>query len=259
MRWPLLLGGNAFPLARLLVVSGGGGAGGNASGLPLDGAGGGGGARELSNLVLAPGTYTLRVGAGGVTPGTTNRGGVGGQSYFGTVLVTAGGGGGGYETSWDNGPRPDTADGISGGSGGGGGVLRGEDVGYPSLGGNGVPGEGFAGAGHPTSSSADGGGGGGAGGPGGFPHIGGPGLISNITGSSVEYAKGGGYSAVPPTGPGSGGHCGTSVAFDGLAGIIVLRYPGPQRITGNVGTVTTVSGDTVHTWSTVGTYVIAVA
>ncbi len=180
--------------ARLLLVGGGGG-----GGAECGGGGGAGGFIEASDVVLAPGTYTVTVGARGEGGNTALNGGVkqggnGGNtvlSFGGTDLYTAVGGGGGGV--WQNGA------GSAGGSGGGGGNTGG-------VGGTGTEGQGFAGG-------AKGGGGGGAGGPGGngaggkdtgTNGAGGPGKASDITGEQVYYAGGGGGGGYNDN-PGSGG------------------------------------------------------
>jgi hypothetical protein len=196
------------------LVVGGGGAGGNTSG----GGGGAGGFVTGTFTNLGPGTYTVQVGGGGVSPATNGT-----PSYItnpGITSATAQGGGlgGGFNTA-----------GGPGGSGGGGGsrVPGGANGGFPGGSGNkvtGTPtastpntqgsngGDGYA---QPASYSGGGGGGGagGAGGQGGpYPGQagnGGPGQPSSITGSSVLYAGGGGggseLMAAGAAGPGGGG------------------------------------------------------
>jgi hypothetical protein len=41
----------------------------------------------------------------------------------------------------------------------------------------------------------------------------------------------------------------------GGSGIVILRYAGSQRATG--GTITTVDGDTVHTFTSTGNFVLS--
>jgi len=85
-----------------------------------------------------------------------------------------------------------------------------------------------------------------------------------------SYANGGGFhhlsdatmaagSGAANRGQGGGGEHGRASrhsisAGDGSAGIVVLRYPGPQRATG--GTVTTVGGDTVHVFTQSGQFTV---
>ena len=166
--------------ARILLV-GGGGAGGNTMG----GGGGGGGMLEVSNVVLAAGTYTVTIGAGG-TPGSGQvRGGSGGSTaiaFGGATLheVSGGGGGGGWNSS----------SGAAGGSGGGG--CNG------AVGGAGTDGQGHAGAKAGGNSRSGGGGGAGEAGhaytdsPAKRAGNGGDGAISDISGMDVHYAGGGG-------------------------------------------------------------------
>ena len=196
------------------LVVGGGGAGGNTSG----GGGGAGGFVTGTFTNLGPGTYTVQVGGGGVSPATNGT-----PSYItnpGITSATAQGGGlgGGFDTA-----------GGPGGSGGGGGsrVPGGANGGFPGGSGNKVTGTSTAstpntqgsnggdGYAQPASYSGGGGGGGagGAGGQGGpYPGQagnGGPGQPSSITGSSVLYAGGGGggseLMAAGAAGPGGGG------------------------------------------------------
>ncbi len=107
------------------------------------------------------------------------------------------------------------------------------------------------------------------------------GTSNSITGAAVIYSSGGGGAfansdpgAVGGTGAGrgagdtsdatsgtnfgSGGGgansaVGTTFGGDGRQGVVYLRYPGPPRATG--GTVTTVSGDTLHTFTSNANFV----
>jgi hypothetical protein len=228
---------------------GGGGAGGYRS--SVSGESSGGGASAESKLTLAAGSYTVTVGAGGVTyPYSSDSTGAyagenGNNSVFGTITST-GGGGGGYGD--DGGTNQDPQ---SGGSGGGGW--------YGSLfGASGTSGQGYAGgAGGPTTPYGGGGGGAGEAGKayndGSRPSEGGNGVNSSITGSSV-YRAGGGGSGTYPTqagvvsasgglgGGGAGGNSsgtyntapyngtantggGGGAAGSGGSGIVIIRYP----------------------------------
>lgn len=82
------------------LVVGGGGAG----AFPYGGGGGAGGL-VTGFLNVAPGTYTVTVGAGGTTAASSVRGGRGGDSVFGPVVAVGGGGGGanGYAMAGDGG------------------------------------------------------------------------------------------------------------------------------------------------------------
>lgn len=260
---------------EVLVVAGGGGGSGN---YYDDGAGGGaGGLIYNSNFAVTPGTQlTANVGAGGAAS-VGSEGGDGGNSVFGALTAIGGGGGASHRSA-----------GRAGGSGGGSaGQYSGSDN---AVGGNGTAGQGFAGG---TATGYSGSGGGGAssiglpaGNPGwGFGGNGGNGKIYSISGTPTYYAGGGGgygYSAssttmgglggggnggnrtpLAPTpgtpntgGGGGGGRTGGQVPFVGTAaggsGIIIVRYQGPQKAIG--GTVTSVNGDTIHTFTTSGNF-----
>jgi hypothetical protein len=131
---------------EVLVVAGGG-AGGSDNG----GGGGAGGVVYRSDYSVVQGTtYTVTVGAGGISPALDNvRGTAATNSVFGDITALAGGeggtGGGGIGT------------GLAGGSGGGGNGEQGFTAGI-----------GTEGQGHPGGAGVTGygGGGGGAGGPG---------------------------------------------------------------------------------------------
>lgn len=188
---PLAPTNNVTPTVEYLVV-GGGGAGGGYATCVKGSAGGGGAGGFLTNsayTVTAGTTYNVVVGQGGAwNLGQSATGGSGGNSSFGTgsavytaatsgTITAYGGGYGGHAQGQAGG---------SGGSGGGGG-----------QGGNGGAGtscQGYAGAN--SSCSYGGGGGGGAGGVGRYAlhmgGIGGPPVVSNITGYPVMYAAGGG-------------------------------------------------------------------
>ena len=102
-----------------VFLVGGGGAGGRGGNYGSGGGGGGGGFRNLSNVSLPSGSYTVTVGGGGaVGPNsrTAPRNTPGGDSSLGTVVVGSGGGG-----SATFGPPTETTNwGSPGGSGGGG-------------------------------------------------------------------------------------------------------------------------------------------
>ena len=190
---------------RALFVAGGGG-----GGCGVGGGGGGGGVVALDEFVLAPGTYTVTVGAGGDGGSKTKPYGTNGGDTTLTLneadvseLLPAIGGGGG--TGWNSNQ--------SHSSGGSGGASCGGRSGAA-----GTPGQGYAGG---SSGSRSSGGGGGAGGPGGnggtqgtgiqkeASAIGGAGFVSDISGSSVAYGGGGGG------GGGDSGKCPGSLGTDG--------------------------------------------
>jgi hypothetical protein len=257
-----------------LIVAGGGGGGGYVAG------GGGGGGGVLSGTTnITNQSYTITVGGGG-TAGPVNRssnGGNGGNSSaFSLTAIGGGGGGRGWSLAAGN------SGGSAGGTGGGDGVG-----GAAFLAGvAGTAGQGNAGGGGRmcSSNSGTGGGGGGAGFAGTTPEcsprtagIGGQGISSLISGSLQWYAGGGGADSYNPSiteigGLGGGGTSnGAGTLINGIAntgggggsagnlnrdggiggsGIVIIRYPGPQRAIG--GTVTRVGSDTVHTFTTVG-------
>ena len=193
---------------RALFVAGGGG-----GGCGVGGGGGGGGVVALDELVLAPGTYAVTVGAGG-NGGTKNvpYGTNGGNTTLtlneADVSESLPAIGGGRGTGWNSSSAH-----SSGGSGGA--SCNGK------AGAAGTDGQGYAGG---TSGSRSSGGGGGAGGPGGnggtgaagiqkpASAVGGAGFVSDISGSSVAYGGGGGG------GGGDGGACPGSSGTDGGGG-----------------------------------------
>jgi len=268
---------------EVLVVAGGGGGGGSTAG-----GGGGGGVLYSSAVSITPGSaITATVGDGGAGTVRSDQGAPtntsGGNSVFGAL--TAIGGGRGYSGSNIYTPRTSAV----GGSGGGGGYYSGgldpKGSGTSSAG---TAGQGFAGGDGAAIGEWGGGGGGGAGGAGGAQvsdsslRVGGPGLGFNISGTLQYYAGGGGGGAYSGNfslgGIGGGGNGGDGNSYiptagatntggggggggfyqygpgggAGGSGIVIVRYPGAQRATG--GTVTSVGGYTVHTFTTSGTF-----
>lgn len=246
-------------LARILIVGGGGGAFGT-----NENTGGGGGGGFIERIFALPTSflnYTIFVGSGGLS---TN----GSSSFFSIAPSTFTALGGGRSNA--------NAVGSPGGSGGGGASGQ--------VGGLGTLGQGFAGG--QGSGFGYNGGGGGAGGTGSSVSngsAGGNGLSSNISGMLTYYAGGGGGSNIPPgpggiggggaggqaisgpaavagtpnTGGGGGGNGGNSRrGAAGGSGIVIIRYPGPPIATG--GTVTSVGGDTIHTFTATGSHTFTV-
>jgi hypothetical protein len=198
LSWQVIASG-AYSVNYLIVAGGGGGSNSGTGG-------GGGGGVVASSVTLTPGqTYTLILGAGGSSSGTSGT-----NSVFTGVLTAIGGGG----------PS------ASGGSGGGGG-------------GSGTAGQGFNGG----SNVSGAGGGGGGGTTNGFDATGfssggsgtsiggngGTGLTSSITGSAITYAGGGGGGKNVFAGPGSPGANGAG------GGSTVNRGGGGQGATVNPG------------------------
>ena len=269
------------------------GAGGGAGGLRTTyGTTSGGGASAETNLTLAAGTYTITVGAGGVSRGGgSSVPAYGGQGISGSVstitgtasVSTVGGGGGGSNSSAD--APPISSAGVDGGSGGGMGPIHagGETPG------SGTANEGFAGGSSFYGSPWTSGGGGGAGSVGadrvgGQAGDGGAGLTISITGGSRGYAGGGGGSAgtatlfgrgtagggngaptssttgfdgTANTGGGGGGGGDTQAAGSGGSGIVVLRLLTADYSGSTTGspTITTDGDETILKYTGSGTYV----
>lgn len=263
--------------ASVLVVAGGGSGG-------VDNGGGGGGGGVIQTTVdLIPGTnYTVTVGAGGAARAGASDDGPGnngGNSVFGSLTAIGGSGGSG----WVNTTLPPGSSSYSGGCGAGQSASTG---GVNSLGaGTGTAGQGFNGG---TAIAAYAGGGGGAGGVGGnaSPNRvgeGGRGFRSIISGTMTIYAAGGaggfdainGYAsnvdAVTENGTtkkltqtnedscgantghgGNGSNHNNWTSGGGGSGVVIVRYPGPQRATG--GTITSEDRETIHTFTSSGTF-----
>jgi hypothetical protein len=198
-----------------LVVAGGGAGGGWYAG------GGGGGGVLQGSIFLNRGSYPVTVGRGG-TKVTSGTGGNGGNSIIHTLLAIGGGGGGRY-----------TERGRDGGSGGGSSSAA-PGGGFGALG---QADQGNRGA-NWSSPNLGAGGGGGAGGPGLDIStgsnlcigLGGSGIYSDISGTSVLYSTGGIGScfAANATNIGGGGDGSFTNAApgggNGANGIIILRH-----------------------------------
>lgn len=185
--------------AEYLIVAGGGGGG--SGNLEFCAGAGAGGYRSGTISSLSSGSRTVTVGSAG------NAANNGGGSSFNGVSTTGGGRGGNTRGQA----------GAPGGSGGGGGDFGGG-------GGSGSSGQGYngsSGRANSPSSNTDGGSGGGAGGNSpGYPN--GPGVNNSISGSSVEYARGGRVDA------GAGTHYrgfGGGKNQRGGHGVVIVRYP----------------------------------
>lgn len=194
--------------ADIFVLGGGGGA--SYSG------GGAGGLGIYSNVSMPPGTYVVRVGAGGAGSGNAGFPGINGGDS--TVVV---------------GTKTHRGIGGGGGSAYGGGDARGRDGG---CGGGGMRVEGMQGL--PLQVASDGGfngfpggwyiygaGGGGMGGTGTTPNFrGGPGIQNDFTGVNVYYGGGGGGPDGDASSGGIGGggrgngNSAQSAGVDGLGG-----------------------------------------
>lgn len=245
------------PSVKLLVV-GGGGAGADMNRdneLNKNWAGGGGGAGGYiynAAYSIASGSYSVTVGTGGagVNSGNSNNGT---NSVF-NDQTAVGGGRGGYN---------DNSSGGNGGSGGGGSGRTGG-----LAGGSGTSGQGYNGATGNSDGSYNGGGGGGAGsaGSGGTK---GAGVSNSISGSAVTYSvggeAGGAGSGLAGSGNSTYGSGGRGVNRDGdhttsesgFGGIVIIRYVTANLGTCTGGTITTDGADTIHTFTTSGTFTVS--
>ena len=256
---------NSAPILslRYLVIGGGGGSSHYTWG---QGGGGAGGFLENSSkLVNMNQTYDIIVGAGAFQ-------GTGQNSYFGSAVAY----GGGYING-------------AGGSGGGGGHSNPAQQGGASIqtDNDGGLGFGFKGGAHRYSNPYPCGGGGGAGAAGedgaarNAHGRGGIGRISNITGTDVYYAGGGGAGG----GSGGGGTGGTGGGGNGVgsgvggsgtintgggagagntgsgtggSGVVILRLPAADYSGNHTGNpiVTNVGNDVVLQFNSSGTYTV---
>lgn len=236
--WSVL---TSLPLMEYLIVAGGGG-GGASTGSGWSGAGGGAGGLIYNTTYLSSNTsYPVVVGLGGAG-GTSGSPAIQGRnsSFNGFIAI-----GGGLAGSPQTGP----ANGGSGGSGGGSASA--------GTGGSGVAGQGYRGGniGGGCSGGASGGGGAGGAAADGCSN-GGLGLAINISGTLVNYSKGG-YGGVSVANSGNGGNPGPGggSAYSGDAGVVIIRYLGTQIATG--GNITSVGGYTIHKFTTNGTFTLS--
>lgn len=208
-----------------LVVAGGGGGGNDNFG----GGGGGAGGYLTGLLTVSVQDYSVTVGDGGLGCSTTQDSLNGENSIFNSFIATGGGRGGG-----------DSAGGSrNGGNGGSGGGEAGNNTSSISPG-TGVSGQGFRGGFGSNPNTGAGGGGGasqvGQDGSGDIGGVGGVGVTSTITGSSVEYSRGGaggGFDILANPVPvdlmyGRGGYGQrANIGFPGRGtqGIVLIRYP----------------------------------
>lgn len=206
-----------------LLVGGGGGAGTNFYHSYRD-VGGGGGAEVVSQTgQTIAGPYTIQVGEAGQgdtdSTGATRRGSDGGRTTFNGGTAKAGGCG--FSHAATNLPwflsshtyNPTV-------QGGGGGVSNSRAS---------ITGETYAGStsSHFSTSPSDTGGG--AGGAATNENTPGVGVSSSITGSSVEYGKGGdGLHSTPSTFGSGGGASGTTntIGRNGASGVLYVRLSG---------------------------------
>ena len=246
-----------------LIVAGGGGGGSHAGG-----GGGAGGLIYSTNQTITSGTYTVTVGGGGaghvyVADGTGGKAGsVGADSVFNSETAI-GGGGGGARSNQSTADRKPT----DGGSGGGGGnEVTGTTPGSGTAGQGNDGGFGFN-----SGGNSAGGGGGGAGSVGGNAASvtggtkGSP-SSNSITGSSVDYAEGGGGAAgLGPSGIGGGSVSGIDGAANlggggggsefgansgsGGSGVVIIRTLATAASTTGSPTVTTDGSYNIYTFT----------
>ena len=240
-------GGNSV-FGALTAIGGGFGASSYYGYLPNYGYGGTGGSGGGCSAYTHGGERYVDGTNGSTANNTAGQGFLGGNSgnpsSGGDDHYSGGGGGaGGRGTSGPNhtGPNGTRAD-------GGSGVI------YPSMspyyfaGGGG--GSGFSGN---AGYGGIGGGGGGSASNGNVGLAGTGGINIGSNGSSGGNAPGGNAGANTGGGGGGGSHYNANnKGGDGGSGIIIVRYPGSQRATG--GTVTSVGGYTIHTFTTSGTF-----
>lgn len=270
---------NLFEVEVLVVAGGGsGGTGG--------GGGGAGGLVYNTKYAVTPGSaITVSVGGGGAPVSTWGvAGNLGQNSVFGNITAIGGGaglhraglsssgtggsgggdaGGSGVTLSnatagqgfpGGNSPKNGTTLEEPGGGGGGAGGA-GEDAKTPSASdaatvrateaGAGGPGKAFDISGTYTFYAGGGGGSNrnGVGKPGGVGG-GGAGGASPVAGTNGTGGGGGGT--------GYSGYSGGGTSAAGGSGIVIVRYPGPQKAIG--GTVSFVNGYTIHTYNSVGSF-----
>ena len=275
--------------AEVLVVAGGGAGGGYHGG-----GGGAGGVLYTSNYTIVRNTtYTVTVGLGGAgASSTSNTGDPGQNSIFSgaSTVLTAVGGGAGKSQGNATQARNNGGSGGGGCDGNSSSITGGSGTAAQGFNGGDVSGE-SGGSLAVYYGTAGGGGAGGVGGTGGIVNggFGGPGLPFSISGTTQYYGGGGGGTnltnvltygiggiggggtgGVSPsphnsplrystngsanTGGGGGGYLYSgNGGGSGGSGIVIIRYKGPQKATG--GTITTVGTETVHTFTSSGTFV----
>lgn len=257
-----------FPVYNLdfLTIAGGGSAGNAATNQYGNGGNGGaGGMVEDQISVTGRFTATIVVGAGGVKPTSGDTQGADGgistldiTSQSGAHLQAYAYGGGGGGAGGSNATLNNGRDGGSGGAGANNPFGPPQGVGGSALSGANYTTYGFAG----EDGIADYGGSNIGGGAGSDGASGGASRASSITGTSVNYAAGGGSAEQKdrsnPVTIGSGGN------VDGYDGIVIIRWPNAQgNITLNTGdssgmTVTLDGSDRIAQFTKPGTYTVSV-
>jgi hypothetical protein len=274
---------------QMLVIAGGGAGANDSSGAHSGGAGAGGYRDSTQTVTQGSGVMTVTVGDGGsqgtigtdgsnssvsaagITDITSAGGGRGGNAATGSAN-TGGSGGGGAGSTYTTGAAGDTPS-TTPSQGNAGGNSNHSGGNYPTGGGGGA-----------STSGANGGSASGSGAQGGQ---GGAGTASSITGSSVTRAGGGGGGCYSdgPGGPGAGGAGGggaggsSASATNGTAntggggggangnggnsggnggkGVVILSMPDgfySGTTTGSPTVATGVSGQTVLTFNSTGSY-----
>jgi hypothetical protein len=198
------------------------------------------------------------------------NGGSGGGASGGGTLPSGGSGGGGYGGGirglGTSGQGYDGSTGIYAWYPGGGGGAGGSGTNNPATGGPGLLSPSmspyyFGGGGGGSGYSGNGGNGGIGGGGGGAvgTTTGGAGLNNGSPGgggsiNSQTNTPGGNAGANTGGGGGGGSHYSTNnYGGNGGSGIVIVRYKGPRKATG--GTITTVDNETVHTFTSSGSFV----
>jgi len=250
--------GTATSVNCLVVAGGGGGAKGyfdNPNGRG-GGGGGAGGFYEFSDT-LSVTSYSVVVGAGGAGGSSVANGE---NSSFnnkisygglkGNHAPDAGGNGKGGNSGGNNSPASGKTGGNSslGGGGGAGNSVNGGNASY--AGGSGGAGTSSSISGSSVTYASGGGGGGSYWSPtsysGGSSQTGGNGGSGNNAGSSATANSGGG-------GGGAGGR--NTTGGSGGSGVVIISYTtGSCTATG--GTITTSGGNTIHTFTSSGTFEI---
>ena len=213
----------------------------------------GGGAGGSSVYTYSPGAMGARGASGGGTSGYSNNGGTraGGLSLSGQGNI--GGQGGPAYYSGGGGGAGGAGTGSTGQPNGGAGVAN-SILGYTLY---------WGGGGGGASYSLATGGNGGIGGGGG----GAVGTTTGGAGFNTGFAGGGGAPNAQTNTPGGNGGANTGGGGGGGAhyninnnggnggsGIVIVKYYGPPKATG--GTITSVGGYTIHTFTTSGTFIV---
>jgi hypothetical protein len=259
--------GGSYSIEYLAVAGGGGG------GYNHGGGGGAGGYIASLSIVVGGQSISIVVGAAG-SAGTSTIGGNGGNSTILASTAIGGGGGGsrtgvGYAATGGSGgggagtaPQITPAAGTSGqGNSGGTGTDNGTAGNGGGGGGANAVGGDATGAQNTGTSGAGGNGkqwlngsyyaGGGSGGRWSSGTVGAGGLGGGGVGGNADGVIGGNGTANTGGGGGGGGG-GNANGGSGGSGVVIIRYAGAQRGTG--GTVTSVGGYTIHTFTSSGTF-----